>query len=665
MFMPYFANLSHFCDDNDDLRRHNAFAPSKQNALCDQRSTWEVISGNDDFKACFFFPSLVRCLILDGHHTPGMCHWIALQSDTSPERPCLVDTPVHRTSRRTLSLSPEVSGLPNNVPRSQPPVLTPQPQSRPPPVMATSPPVLTPQPQSRPPPVMTTSQVIFHQPRTPNAFHGEVFEDVEDWLVHFERVADFNRWDDREKMRQVYYSLEDGARTCLPKPDMSKRIQVKFQEKQKRNNLGPRTVLVLDASGSMSGTPLEFVKVAVKRYITDIEDNSRRLAIVAFSDDAEVLQPLMAVNASTRQEFLGKVAGLAAAGAACIGCGLEKALELLNTTTEKPEGAMIILLTDAEENARHPNISTMTPKLKEAEVTVNTFALGVSADKRLEDLAMATRGTAYTYADLTGNFALELESVFASSSSTQLADIQQPVTVCCDAVEKLSRLEQGRKTFKNKLVQTFLINEGVGNKTVVIVDPNNRSPLNFTKAWLVDPSGKECQECKQRSDNFGVVISIPSMAKVGTWTLHLETDSPDEITVTVKVNSMGDEPIHVFCKVSHIKVDEPSQAIVLARVTKGKQVVLNAVVQAVVTVVTEYGETHKSAFQLHDNGGGEPDTQADDGWYSGYFTEFVGKGRYSVSAYVSSQDATQLADALEGSRSFSSNPNVTVVFGVL
>lgn len=57
------------------------------------------------------------------------------------------------------------------------------------------------------------SQVTLHQPRTPAVFRGDAFEDVEDWLEQFERVASFNQWDPQQKLRQVYYSLDDGART--------------------------------------------------------------------------------------------------------------------------------------------------------------------------------------------------------------------------------------------------------------------------------------------------------------------------------------------------------------------------------------------------------------------------------------------------------------------
>ncbi|XP_077486641.1 uncharacterized protein LOC144097913 [Amblyomma americanum] len=62
-------------------------------------------------------------------------------------------------------------------------------------------------------PFIPSSCLILQTPRTPKPFHGEQFEDAEDWLAHYERVATFNGWDDAAKMRNVYFSLEDAART--------------------------------------------------------------------------------------------------------------------------------------------------------------------------------------------------------------------------------------------------------------------------------------------------------------------------------------------------------------------------------------------------------------------------------------------------------------------
>ncbi|XP_077512923.1 juvenile hormone acid O-methyltransferase-like [Amblyomma americanum] len=50
-------------------------------------------------------------------------------------------------------------------------------------------------------------------PRILKSFNGDIFEDVEDWLQRYEQVTAFNQWDDAAYLRNVYFSLDDGART--------------------------------------------------------------------------------------------------------------------------------------------------------------------------------------------------------------------------------------------------------------------------------------------------------------------------------------------------------------------------------------------------------------------------------------------------------------------
>ncbi|XP_077547787.1 calcium-activated chloride channel regulator 1-like [Haemaphysalis longicornis] len=51
MFLPYMgSDVKYFCDDEGGIRQHNYKAPSRQNALCKQRSTWDVIKEHADFK---------------------------------------------------------------------------------------------------------------------------------------------------------------------------------------------------------------------------------------------------------------------------------------------------------------------------------------------------------------------------------------------------------------------------------------------------------------------------------------------------------------------------------------------------------------------------------------------------------------------------------------
>ncbi|XP_077541293.1 uncharacterized protein LOC144153539 [Haemaphysalis longicornis] len=54
--------------------------------------------------------------------------------------------------------------------------------------------------------------LVLQQPREPPSFHGSPAEDPEDWLEQVERVRMFNRWDDAETLRQVFFYLEDSAR---------------------------------------------------------------------------------------------------------------------------------------------------------------------------------------------------------------------------------------------------------------------------------------------------------------------------------------------------------------------------------------------------------------------------------------------------------------------
>ncbi|XP_066297322.1 calcium-activated chloride channel regulator 4-like [Branchiostoma lanceolatum] len=51
MYMQFLTPVDHFCDDSEGDHGHNADAPNKQNRVCDGRSTWDVITNTQDFKA--------------------------------------------------------------------------------------------------------------------------------------------------------------------------------------------------------------------------------------------------------------------------------------------------------------------------------------------------------------------------------------------------------------------------------------------------------------------------------------------------------------------------------------------------------------------------------------------------------------------------------------
>lgn len=61
----------------------------------------------------------------------------------------------------------------------------------------------------------------FQQPKEPPKFHGSACEDSQEWLDRFERVASYNKWSEEDKLRNVFFSLEDSARTWYENQETS------------------------------------------------------------------------------------------------------------------------------------------------------------------------------------------------------------------------------------------------------------------------------------------------------------------------------------------------------------------------------------------------------------------------------------------------------------
>ena len=104
---------------------------------------------------------------------------------------------------------------------------------------------------------IAATHVVVDQPRTPEPFHGDPYEDAEDWLEGFERVADCNGWTEDRKLRRVYFALQDSARTWFenhegalrswddfrrellatyPSTDRRERAEAALQARNQRNN---------------------------------------------------------------------------------------------------------------------------------------------------------------------------------------------------------------------------------------------------------------------------------------------------------------------------------------------------------------------------------------------------------------------------------------------
>ncbi|KAM7285274.1 uncharacterized protein ISCGN_032228 [Ixodes scapularis] len=131
----------------------------------------------------------------------------------SPVRRPLYEEPTTRSSRRTQSLPPEYGLLP---PRTRQPTRSPMDN------------------QSSQNPSAAAVVYLPVAPRTPTPFHGEVHEDVEDWLQHYERVARHFAWTPEQCLQNVYFALEGTARTWFENHEASISSWQDFQAELRR-----------------------------------------------------------------------------------------------------------------------------------------------------------------------------------------------------------------------------------------------------------------------------------------------------------------------------------------------------------------------------------------------------------------------------------------------
>lgn len=103
-------------------------------------------------------------------------------------------------------------------------------------------------------------------------------------------------------------------------------------------------VLVLDTSGSMSGTPMEETKKAATKFVNTILEEDASIGIVTYEDGANRLSDF-----SIDKEYLtGKVANISDGGGTNIESGLAEAKSMLDSSNAKKK--IIVLMSDGEPN---------------------------------------------------------------------------------------------------------------------------------------------------------------------------------------------------------------------------------------------------------------------------------------------------------------------------
>lgn len=120
-------------------------------------------------------------------------------------------------------------------------------------------------------------------------------------------------------------------------------------------------VLVLDTSGSMSGSKMTNLKNAANNFIDATAENNRgleqnqqtRLAIVQFASGANTLQQLNYVTDQNAQQYKNTINGFRANGATYAEEGLQRAQSVLDRGGRADVQQIVIFFTDGEPNHRN------------------------------------------------------------------------------------------------------------------------------------------------------------------------------------------------------------------------------------------------------------------------------------------------------------------------
>lgn len=156
-------------------------------------------------------------------------------------------------------------------------------------------------------------------------------------------------------------------------------------------------VLVLDVSGSMQGEPLAQVLHSARR-LAEILDDTDRLGVVAFSDGASTIAPLVPLREG-RRDLLSKLAGVSASGGTNIAGGLAQAA-LLFPRREVGERQLLVLMSDGE-----PNVGPQTPRelreqarlLKSRDLAISTLGFGANHHDDILAAVAEGGGGRYTF----------------------------------------------------------------------------------------------------------------------------------------------------------------------------------------------------------------------------------------------------------------------------
>ena len=241
--------------------------------------------------------------------------------------------------------------------------------------------------------------------------------------------------------RAGHSALHEGGRTFVLLEASARRGAVVERPR-------PRTLLVIDRSGSMSGRRIDEARAAAERWVSEAPAGDV-IGVAAFDGRSELLVPPIALDDETRIRLSRAIRGIVPSGDTCISCGLDEAKRALGTSDDM---GRIVLLTDGEATTGVTDVQglrTLAAGYGERGLGITTIGLGIGYNEAaLSAIALASNAHHHfvgSPSDLAMVFDRERQALAKTTVAGADAEIELGAGVeLVDVVARDFRREAGR-----------------------------------------------------------------------------------------------------------------------------------------------------------------------------------------------------------------------------
>lgn len=456
----------------------------------------------------------------------------------------------------------------------------------------------------------------------PNWFGGLLLDSGQPYAnVHFASYQEFtfhkSAWERMVDTRGLRLGVNGGG----AKPEMTWRLM----------DGSPVVVLVLDSSGSMSGSKWNNALLAAKNAVktswlpSQSWEGDRVGAITFESSPVTLFGPTRVESKEDRISLANDIKGYASGGTA-INAALQQALRDLRSLGPVATGPeCIILLSDGQ--SQDVVTDATLNALKARGVKVNTVAFGSDADEAL--LMRIASATAGQYRSVKPTWSTRKSPGAQARALSSTGNLSQFFA---------ELYAEGRESEQTAQLEGVAAGTPVDRE--IVVDSYGDIDLTVNLYWetgdmdvaLVKPDGTVIERVAaeaaesdldggKESDSAFIRVSNP---EAGTWKVRVVPAAESgEQAYLAMVSCTGRDNMRMYAQASGDSLTWPAPLVVSAYFGGA----VPAITGAVVTAVATCPDGTEVPFELNDDGV-NGDEEAGDGVYSAEFTQFTEDGEY-------------------------------------